>query len=88
MPSTPTKRKASDDEDEKKTTPSKRSRKVKRDPLDGVPLSDISDSPGEVKVEEFANNAIDPFASYNEHFMPPGFFMPVNASFMVEPSGQ
>ncbi|KAI1615340.1 hypothetical protein EDD37DRAFT_507120 [Exophiala viscosa] len=87
-PSTPTKRKASDDdEDEKKTPPSKRTRKPKRDPLDGVPLSDISDSSSEVKAEDLAINTIDPFASYNQHFMPTGYFMPVNTPFKDEPSG-
>ncbi|KIV86596.1 hypothetical protein PV11_02196 [Exophiala sideris] len=86
-PSTPTKRKASDDEDEKKTPPSKRSRKPKRNPLDGVPLSEISDSSSEVKAEDLAIHGIDPFASHNQHFMPTGFFMPVNVPFKDEPNG-
>ncbi|EXJ91517.1 hypothetical protein A1O3_00065 [Capronia epimyces CBS 606.96] len=86
-PRTPTKRKASPDEEEKKTPPSKRARKPKREPLDGVPLSEVSSSPGEVKTEDAAINAnvdVDPFSSYQAPFMPTDYFMPVNSQFKVE----
>ncbi|KAK5270360.1 hypothetical protein LTR99_005744 [Exophiala xenobiotica] len=77
-PSTPTKRKASDDDEDKKTPPSKRARKPKREPLDGVPFSDASDSSFEIKPEDMAMTAMDPFASFNQQFIPAGYFMPVN----------
>lgn len=79
-PATPTKRKASREDEEKKTPPSKRVRKPKREKLDGVPFSDISDSPAEeVKAEEAAVNALDLFQSYNAPFMPADYFVPVNS---------
>ncbi|EXJ93697.1 hypothetical protein A1O1_02089 [Capronia coronata CBS 617.96] len=87
VPSTPTKRKASMDDEEKKTTPSKRARKSKREPLDGVPFSDASSSPSEVKTEYAKEDNAIPFPSYHAPFMTTDYFLPVNTQFRVESSG-
>lgn len=85
-PATPIKRKAGSEEIEEKkyTPPSKRTRKTKREPLDGIPLSDLSDnSRKEAKPEEMA-------AASFAHF--PGSVGPMMATtdywIPINPDGQ
>ncbi|KIX08927.1 uncharacterized protein Z518_00005 [Rhinocladiella mackenziei CBS 650.93] len=86
-PSTPAKRKASNDEEEKKMPPSKRARKPKREPLDGEPFSDASNSPTDLKVEGVAMNAFNPFPSFSPQSIPGDFFIAVNGQVKAESSG-
>ncbi|EXJ69679.1 uncharacterized protein A1O5_06750 [Cladophialophora psammophila CBS 110553] len=76
-PTTPTKRKA-EDEDEKKTPPSKRARKPKQKSFDGIPFTQVPDSPQKVKYEDMAVSGLDSFHSYDAHFTPTAFFPAVN----------
>ena len=79
-PTTPKKRKASDDNDEerKKVTPSKRPREAQREAIDGIPLSDISDSPPEFKAEEMAASVLDSFSSHHAQYTPAAYYPAVN----------
>ncbi|KIX99283.1 uncharacterized protein Z520_04859 [Fonsecaea multimorphosa CBS 102226] len=80
-PTTPTKRKAEDNDDEKKTPPSsKRVRKPKQKSVEGIPFRDESESPHQkVKYEDMAvnvGNGLDSFHSYGAQFTPVAAYFP------------
>ena len=59
-------------------TPTKRPREVQREPIDGIPLSDISDSPQDFKAEEMAASVLDSFQSHQAQYTPAAFYPAVS----------
>ena len=87
-PSTPTKRKASDDEGDKKPTPpSKRARKPKWEPLDGIPFSNSSDGSDSIKEGDMAAKlmGMTPTANmFEQQFMHGHCFTPASSMPVTE----